>query len=239
MTEFARPVPPQVLQEMVAYYRARAAEYDQWWDRQGRYDHGAVANALWMRERDEVYGAFDRMRLKGHILELAPGTGTWTRRIIPTADEVTVVDASPEMLAINREKVPSPKVHYVLANLFEWRPDRQYDAVVFGFWISHVPAERLDDFLRNVAASLHPGAQIFFIDGLREPSGTAADHVLPEETNQVMTRKLNDGREVRIVKTFYSASHLTERCARAGLTVQVRTTPTYFYYGRGTRDKVL
>ena len=34
-----------LLREQLDYYRARAAEYDQWWLRQGRYDRGAALNA--------------------------------------------------------------------------------------------------------------------------------------------------------------------------------------------------
>ena len=224
------PVPTQVLGEMIDYYRARAAEYDEWWDRLGRYDRGPAANQRWMQERQQVYRAFDDMNLQGHVLELAPGTGTWTHRILQTADQITAVDASPEMLAFNREKIQSHKVRYIESDIFQWQPDRLYDSVVFGFWISHVPTERLGDFLKTIAAALRPKGKIFFIDGLREPSSTAADHVLPDKSEQVMTRSLNDGRAYRIVKNFYPPDELTSRCASAGLSVRIHTTPTYFYY---------
>ena len=36
-----------LLDEQIAYYRARAAEYDQWWLRQGRYDQGPELAARW------------------------------------------------------------------------------------------------------------------------------------------------------------------------------------------------
>jgi len=36
-----------VLLEQVAYYRARAGEYERWWLRQGRYDRGPVATRRW------------------------------------------------------------------------------------------------------------------------------------------------------------------------------------------------
>ena len=39
------------LLEQLAYYRARAAEYDEWWLRQGRYDRGAALNAQWFAEQ--------------------------------------------------------------------------------------------------------------------------------------------------------------------------------------------
>jgi demethylmenaquinone methyltransferase/2-methoxy-6-polyprenyl-1,4-benzoquinol methylase len=231
----ANTVDSAVLSEMIDYYRARAAEYDEWWDRTGRYDHGPDANQRWMREREEVYAAFDAMKMGGHVLELAPGTGTWTRRIVKTAAEVTMVDASPEMLALNVEKVGNNKVRRLVADLFEWKAEKVYDGVVFGFWLSHVPMERLDEFLQRVASWLRPGGALFFLDGLREPGSTAKDHVLPQQDQQVMTRKLNDGRAYRIVKNFYEARELERHCRAAGLAVEVKTTATYFYYGIGRR----
>jgi ubiquinone/menaquinone biosynthesis C-methylase UbiE len=37
------------------------------------------------------------------VLELAGGTGIWTEQLARDAVELTVVDASPEMLAMNRQ----------------------------------------------------------------------------------------------------------------------------------------
>jgi hypothetical protein len=41
------------------YYRARAPEYDEWWERRGRYDHGPEANAVCLQETERffLYGA--------------------------------------------------------------------------------------------------------------------------------------------------------------------------------------
>lgn len=223
-----------ILTDMVEYYRARAAEYDEWWYRRGRYDRGAEQNGRWFAEMGELYTVFDALHFTGDVLELAPGTGIWTERLLKTADMVTAVDASEEMTAINRAKVGSDRVSYLIADLFTWRPERRYDGVCFGFWISHIPTERLDGFLTMVAGALRPGGTLFFVDGRREPTSTAADHVLPDQGAQVMTRKLNDGRAYQIVKNFYDPDALAARCARAGLDIAVRETPTYFIYGAGT-----
>jgi len=230
-------VAPDVLTDMVAYYQARAAEYDEWWYRQGRYDHGPEQNGYWFTEMQTVFAAFDALQITGDVLELAPGTGIWTERLLTTADAITAVDASEEMVAINRAKIGSDRVSYVIADLFTWQPDRQYDGICFGFWISHVPTERLDGFLTTVAGALRPGAKVFFVDGRREPTTTAKNHILPEQGAQVMTRKLNDGRAYQIVKNFYDPDSLAARCARAGLTVAVRETATFFLYGAGTRGE--
>lgn len=223
------------LDEMRVYYRERAREYDEWFYRQGRYDRGPQANARWFAEADEVFAALTTFDVRGDVLELAPGTGIWTERLVRTVRSITAVDASPEMIAINRAKVASERVAYVQADLFTWRPERTYDAVVFCFWISHVPLERLDAFLQTVASALRPGGKLFFVDSRREPSSTAQDHQLPREEEQVMTRRLNDGREFQIVKNFYAPDFLAPRLASAGFDAVVRETATYFVYGYGIK----
>jgi demethylmenaquinone methyltransferase/2-methoxy-6-polyprenyl-1,4-benzoquinol methylase len=228
-------VSTHTLQEMMLYYRERAREYDEWFYRQGRFDQGAQLNARWFSEIDEVVAALEACRLAGDILELAPGTGIWTERLVRAATSVTAVDASPEMIEMNRARVANERVSYIQADLFSWRPARLYDAVFFGFWISHVPRERLDAFLAAVAAMLRPGGTVFFVDGQRQPDSTAIDHELPAPDSQIMVRKLNDGRAFEIVKNFYAPGDLAERCTRAGFQIEVRETAHYFIYGCGTR----
>jgi ubiquinone/menaquinone biosynthesis C-methylase UbiE len=226
-------VPAGTLEEMAAYYRARAGEYDEWFERRGRYDRGAAENARWFAEAGEAFAALEGLAMGGEVLELAPGTGIWTERLLRTAATVTAVDASPEMVAINRARVGEGRVRYVLADLFAWRPDRAYDGVCFGFWLSRVPRERLAGFLGTVASALKPGGKIFFVDSRWEPTATSPDQRLPEAGEQLMTRRLNDGRAYRIVKNFYEPVLLAERCREAGLEVEVRETATYFVYGAG------
>ncbi|HZO74274.1 MAG TPA: class I SAM-dependent methyltransferase [Ktedonobacteraceae bacterium] len=226
----------RTLQEMKEYYRARAGEYDEWFYRQGRYDRGSETNARWFAEADEVFAALDACSLTGDVLELAPGTGIWTERLVRTAATVTAVDASPEMIEINRAKVAADRVTYVLADLFAWQPERVYDAAFFGFWLSHVPLERLDSFLRAVAAMLRPGGKIFFVENRREPTSTAIDHQLPEQGSQIMVRTLNNGQNFQIVKNFYDPDDLAARYTRAGLDIAIKQTATYFLYGYGMRQ---
>jgi len=229
-------VPDQILVEMMDYYRARAPEYDEWWQRQGRYDRGPETNARWFAEIEQVLANFDAFALTGDLLELAPGTGNWTAQLLRTAATITAVDASSEMIAINQARVQRDRVIYVLADLFTWQPDRQYDGVFFGFWLSHVPLERLDEFLHMVATALRPGGKLFFLDNLREATATSPDQHLPAATSQIMTRKLNDGRTYEIVKNFFDPAEVTARCQAAGLQVTVKTTANYFLYGLGEKS---
>jgi SAM-dependent methyltransferase len=229
--------PDDVLSEQVVYYRARAAEYDDWWERRGRYDRGPEANATWFAERGSVEAAFDALSLGGEVLELAPGTGIWTRRLVGTAQRITAVDASPEMLRLNRERVGAAAdvTRYIVADLFSWTPDRAYDAVVFCFWLSHVPRARFDRFTATVASSIRPGGRVFFLDGKRTPASAAVDHLLPAADEEVTTRRLNDGTEYRVVKNFWPSDELEDRFAARRIHVTVHETPVYFQYGIGER----
>ena len=137
------------------------------------------------------------------------------------------------MLAINQAKVASPRVTYVLADLFCWQPERVYDAIFFGFWISHVPREQLDAFLRSCWAWLRPGGKLFFVDDTGCPT-TAPDQPVRRD-RQIETRTLHDGRSFEIVKNFYEAADLVAPCVRAGFDITMRQTATSFLYGFGTR----
>ncbi len=224
-----------LLREQIAYYRARASEYDEWFLRQGRYDHGPEANALWFAEVAKVRAALERYNFRGNILELACGTGLWTEQLLPGADRITAVDAAPEVLELNRKRVHSPKVAYVQADLFDWRAPERYDAVFFGFWLSHVPPERFESFWQLVADSLRPGGRVFFVDSKYEPSSTARDHKLGPPDAGTVLRRIKNGQEYQIVKIFYQTDELHQRLTRLGWSAEVKETPNYFLYGEATR----
>ncbi len=221
-----------VLAEQLEYYRARAHEYDKWWLREGRFDRGAEANARWFAEAAELERRLAGFDPRGDVLELACGTGLWTRHLVSYAAHVTAVDAAPEVLEINRARVGDPRVTYVRADLFEWTPEpAAYDACVFSFWLSHVPEDRFAAFWERVGRALKPGGRVFFIDSARTERSTAADHRLPEEGEATMTRRLEDGREFQIIKRFYDPAKLTADLGRLGWECRISTTGEFFICG--------
>lgn len=225
---------PDLIQQQIAYYRARAAEYNEWWYRQGRYDRGAALNQRWFDEAEKVRAALLAMPHQDHILELACGTGLWTQELLKVGRHVTAVDASPEMIAINQAALQSDRVTYVQSDIFTWQPDQHYDMVFFSFWLSHVPPERLPGFLQQVSAMLKPGGRLFILDSRRTPDSTAIDHVIPED-GTTLERKLNDGQTFQIVKVFYNPADLQASLQNAGIAADAHLTDTYFITVRGTK----
>lgn len=220
----------RILSEQMAYYRARAAEYDEWFLREKRYDRGPEQRAEWFRQVAEVEAALAQEQPRGQVLELACGTGLWTRHLVQTADRVTAVDASPEVIALNRERVKSGRVDYILADIFNWSPPTTYDFIFFGFWLSHVPQSRFNVFWTLVRQALKVGGKAFFVDSLPTPASTARDHA-PIDQGGIVKRKLNDGREFQVVKVFYEPAVLERDLHNTGWQGYVRSTAEFFLYG--------
>jgi demethylmenaquinone methyltransferase/2-methoxy-6-polyprenyl-1,4-benzoquinol methylase len=227
----------EVLQDQIAYYRARAGEYDEWFYRVGRYDWGAERNAKWFAEVETVMQALRNVGKVESVLELAAGTGNFTKELATLAEQVTALDASLEVLDINRDKVKSANVIYQQADLFNWQPDQQYDVVFMSFWMSHVPPEKLDGFLDTVRQATKVGGRVYMLDSLRDKTRTssASNHADYDPESIYHMRKLNDGQEFTIVKMFYDES-LVAKLAEHGFTASYHTSGDYFWWASGVRS---
>lgn|SRR5690606_23276883 len=216
--------------QQVEYYRARANEYDEWWFRKGRYDRGPELNAHWFSDIEQLDAALREFTPAGKVLELAGGTGIWTEKLYRYADELTVVDASAEMLALNEKRIGSGRVRYIQADLLDWAPPEQFDVVFFSFWLSHVPDTKFEPFWSLVRAAVAPAGRVFFIDSTKDPTSTSPDQVLPK-AGPIVERRLNDGRTFNIYKIYYEPEDLRERLRGLGWNADVGRTSRYFMYG--------
>jgi hypothetical protein len=62
-----------LLAEPRASYRARAPEYDEWWQRRGRYDRSSDVTEEWDRQVVQVAAALETFGATGDVLEMAGG----------------------------------------------------------------------------------------------------------------------------------------------------------------------
>jgi len=243
MTDRAnRPPNPEsaLLAEQQRYYEQRAPEYDHWWYRQGRYDLGEAGNRQWWAEVAEVRQHLDDSRLTGQVLELAGGTGTWTEVLARRASQLTVIDGSAEMLALNRARLTraglNERVTHQQANLLPFEPPAAtFDAVFFAFWLSHVPEPLVDDFLAGVATILRPGGRLAVLDNRPGAVDRSRHGTAPLDAGRER-RQLEDGRRFTIVKRFDEPDVLVARLARVGIAATVATTATHFVVVRGQRQ---
>ena len=215
-----------LLGEQKRYYAERAPEYDDWWYRRGRYELEPAALERWQADIAEAEAALEAFAPPGRVLELAAGTGIWTRKLVRLAERVVAVDANAETLALN-----TGEAELVRADVFEWRPAEHFDLVFFSFWLSHVPEERFDEFWSLVRSLLAPGGRVFLVDS---GAGDTA-HTGTDQTDERETRSLSDGRTFRIVKHRWGPTELAERVLPLGFSLDLRDTANgHFLYGGGS-----
>jgi SAM-dependent methyltransferase len=208
-----------LLNDQLAYYRALAADY--------------LQQGLDLPGGDEVTQALDAFRPTGSVLELACGPGVWTGQLLRYATDLTAVDASPEMLAIAAARVGSDRVRFLQADLFTWKPDRRYDVVFIGFWLSHVPAERFASFWSLVADCLNPDGRVFLVDdAYRTP-----DELIEGPSSSTIRRQIPDGTAYRLVKVPHQPADLERRLRQLGWHITVTSTAGPFYWGAGSLGK--
>ncbi len=224
-----------IIQQQITYYSARAEEYDEWFYRTGRYDRGEEINQRWFNEAIVVRTALYQIGAVENILELACGTGIWTQELLNIGKQITALDASQQVIEINRRKLGATNIEYRLVDLFSWQPDAEYDLVFFSFWLSHVPPTLVDSFLAKVYKSVRVGGQVFIIDSRFEPTSTAKNHILENDGDIYITRKLNNEQEFKIVKIFYQPEELRDKLTQVGFHAEVKVTDNYFIYANGIK----
>jgi SAM-dependent methyltransferase len=214
--------------ELLPYYEARAAEYDDWYLRRGRYAHGPVHDLAWQMELDAATTWLDGLPLRGEIVELAAGTGWWSA-LLATKGELHAYDAAAAPLDRARDRLLAHRLRAHLHVRDAWAaPDRAVDALFTGFWLSHVPRPRLGEFLATARAWLRSGGLFAAIDSLPDPASGTVDR-LPPAGPDLSRRRLADGREFTIPKVLYTTEELRTALGEAGfVAVDVRTTGRFF-----------
>jgi demethylmenaquinone methyltransferase/2-methoxy-6-polyprenyl-1,4-benzoquinol methylase len=204
-----------LLAEQVAYYRARASEYD-------------ATHVFDAASRARLLDALRAFAPRGRVLELACGTGQWTAELARHASLVTAVDASPEMIALNRARVQQENVHYVVADLFAWSPAERYDVVFFSVWLSHVPPQRFESFWALVADCLEEKGRVFLIDEL--PAVADHERWIPNPIAPLVERPLSTGARHRAIKVLQDPAELEARLSGLGWRADIRpVSPRLFY----------
>lgn len=203
---------------MQSYYDLRAPEYEEIYRRPERQaDLRSIET--WVQARFTP-GA--------RVLEVACGTGYWTRFLATTASNIVGVDASQATMDIARGRVPKEKVTFLKGDAYDLPLDLgKFDAAFAGFWFSHVPTARRRDFLRGLDAMLIPGSPVVLLDNLYIHGSSSPVVETDADGNTYQARKLKDGSIHRVLKNFPSESELSSSFGDLGLR---GTLTTWQYY---------
>jgi len=184
--------------EMHTYYAAREPYYD----------------AVYLKPERQDDIAFLRThlpeRLQGRdVLEVACGTGYWTRHIAPLARRMVATDGIAEPLEFARLRPGTEAVAFGLADAYELPEELgQFNAAFAGLWFSHVPIRSRQVFLRSLHRRLSPGARVLFIDNRTVQLQDFPIEETDAEGNTYQHRPLRDGSVHRVLKNFPTEAEL-------------------------------
>ena len=96
-----------------------------------------------------------------NCLEIGCGTGKNTAWLLNKADSITSVDLSYEMLAIAKEKIRSPKVHFIQADILQkWDfIHTKYDLATFSLVLEHI--EDLEQIFNKLAEVIAENGHVY------------------------------------------------------------------------------
>jgi len=204
---------------MVNYYADRAQEYERIYHKPERQDD-------LRRLRDFV----ERTFAGTHVFEVACGTGYWTEIVARSAASVVATDINEEVLRIARSKLSdTPKVVFSKEDAYALPIlPQQFTAGFSGFWWSHLPKSKIQDFLRGLHRVLSTGARVVFIDNAYVEGSSTPISRTDEHGDTYQIRRLDDGSRHEVLKNFPTESEL--HAAVEGLATDVRVEFLQYYW---------
>jgi cyclopropane fatty-acyl-phospholipid synthase-like methyltransferase len=185
---------------MRAYYEARAAQYDRAYEGEAPAWVGQMVADL-------------QQALRGrHVLEIACGTGHWTRYAAAVAARVSAADTAPAMRALASAKLADlQNVTIFEADAYELRGlDGPFDGGLAMQWLSHVRVARRHAFFTGWHACLDRGSVVFLGDNQPSEQWTS------EPVDTYERRELDDGSSYLVLKNYFTESDLRSIIAAYG-----------------------
>lgn len=207
--------------DILEYYRARAREYEQVYEKPERQHDLARLHTLIPRE------------LAGRqVLEIACGTGYWTRYIATRANSITACDLAPEVLAVARSRSPrEASVTFLMADAFKLvAVPGEFDAAFAGFWWSHMLRRDVGRFLAGLHCRLARGSRVMLVDNRYVEGSNWPITRTDEDGNTYQRRKLNDGAEYEVLKNFPRSAEISDAIETAGGGEIVVCELEYYWY---------
>lgn len=189
------------MHSLQAYYNRRARKYEHVYHRD---------DPVRQREQAEIAATLKEALLNRRVLEIACGTGFWTKIAAETAQHVVATDTSAEMLAIAGEKrLPPDRVMFQVGDAYALEAiGGTFDAGLATFWLSHVPRVRVDEFLRGFHERLGAGSIVFMADNVYVPGIGGELVARPGVEDTFKLRTLSDGARYETLKNYYDADQL-------------------------------
>lgn len=204
--------------DLVKYYAERAAEYEKVYEKAER-----------QQDLRRMVAILQDIFSGKNLLEIACGTGWFTQRLSPVAASILATDINEAVLEIARAKsYPAANVRFRCDDIFNSGLHQQFNGLLAAFIWSHIPLQRLDEFLKQCLQWVEPGGTLLFVDNHFIPGSSTPLHQTPDEADTYQLRRLSDGTEHLVLKNFPTEPFLIQILEKHA--VQVEIIPLGYYW---------
>jgi ubiquinone/menaquinone biosynthesis C-methylase UbiE len=137
-------------------------------------------------------------------LEIGCGTGKNTEWLLKKAEHITAVDLSEAMLAKAQEKIASPHVKFIQADInSDWNfTNDTFDLITFSLVLEHI--EHLDHIFKEVFKALNPAGYVYIgeLHPFKQYAGSKARFETEEGTQIVQCYNHNVSDFVQAAKKY-------------------------------------
>ena len=185
---------------MQGYYSKRAKEYEMIYHRDDPIRKGEI-----LKIKNELESYF----LNKCVLEIACGTGYWTESISKVAKETIAMDYSSEVIDIAKSKKLNAK--FIIDDAYKMETiTEKLDGGCANFWFSHIPKNKIQEFILTFHQKLKLGSKVFIADSVYI-EGLGGELIKKVgDKNTYKKRKLSDGSYYEIIKNYYNENELKD-----------------------------
>lgn len=206
--------------QTIEYYQKRAPEYDKIYFRDNPDRQAELA---------KMYAASRQALRQRHVLDLACGTGYWTKIVAEQASSIVGIDINSGTLAEARRKHFGCPTFMAQADFFRL-PFRggNFNGLLATFALSHVRREDFETLRAGIQELIEPGSPAFFCDN-NDVCELISELIWDENhVNSYRRRKLENGEEFIILKNYFTGDELTEIFSSWG-TIEKLTFDAYYW----------
>lgn len=206
--------------DLLEYYAKRAPEYDNIYEKPERQED--------LRELEAVVRDFCAGE---QVLELAAGTGYWSKIAAETAQTLCCTDESPVVLERAKQRLSGlQNVSFGLVNALDLRLNEEnYTALLCGFWWSHLNKKHIKRFLCGLRRALPQATKVLFFDNRFVHGSSTAIVSTDSDNNSYQRRVLADRSEHLILKNFPSEAELHTYGSSIGDDIRIGML-TYYWW---------
>ncbi|NHJ84105.1 MAG: class I SAM-dependent methyltransferase [Asgard group archaeon] len=185
---------------MEEYYRKWAPDYEKFY----------YTCSPELKKGNELTAKLMKDHLRGRsVLEVACGTGYWTKILSSVAKEIIATDLLPEVLYYAKLKQYDCSVSFLIADAYNLSlPNYSFSGGLANFWFSHIPKERINFFLSDFHKRLQSKSTVFITDNNPQHLPDGRLFSFPNDANTYRLRTITDGSEHYVLKNYYSKDDL-------------------------------